>query len=214
MNILTSLLYGKDEETRLKYQEMTELSINSFKENLSGEWEHRQVDVPYNEDIDQIFYKNFKQLYKWWQEGHNVFYVNIDMLCVKPTEVFGLYDKLTMFWQTDPPSTKRFPTNFNCAVMYIPKETKQEVWDYGFEKYREYFDGERVGWAADQDIFNEMLYHQGEQPETYLDNKLHYLAHPNAEELNEITEDEAHIVHYFSTRGFEEALERMKNKRR
>ena len=211
MNILTSILYNKRGSGKY-YEKMTRLCIDSFKENLQGDWEYRQVKS--RRSVDNIFFDNFNQLHEWWKEGHNVFYINVDMLCVKPIEIFGEYKELTMFWQTDPRTFREFPVYFNCAVMYIPKETKNEIWEHGFSEYEKYFDGEPERWAADQIIYNKMLYKQGLPPEHYLDNKLHYLAHEDAKQLNDIPEEEARIVHFFATRGAEKSLEAMRAWRR
>ncbi len=197
-------MYYSTPEDKAFWEEITKVSIDSFKGRLKGKWEYRLIENDSGKPHDDIFFEMFKQLYEWWKEGHNVFYVNVDMVCVAPIEIFGKYKYLAMFWHTEAPPEHYSHGHFNCGVLYLPKEIKQEVWDYGFELWEKYWQGERVEWAQDQTIYNEMMFKQDVDPTTFLDNSLHYLA--KVPLWNVIPKEEAKIMHYFSTRGRDEAL--------
>lgn len=210
-NILTSLFYWKDEETKALYQDMTNVAVDSFRGKLAGDWEFRKIDYGQLIGIthhDEAFYKCFLQLYEWWEQAHNVYYINVDLVCVKPIEIFGKFKELTMHWPTAQPVPGE-PFNWNCGTLYIPRETKRETWQAGFDAYKEYFDsGEKKLWAADQDVYNEMLRSQGLPDDHYKNNVLHYLDHPAM--YNEIGKDEAAILHFLSTRDKYGTIEKMR----
>ena len=155
---------------------------------------------PYQLDDNKVYYAKSKY-------GHNVLYINSDMLAVKPMDVFGKYDKFTLFWKTDPAQTVDFPVQFNGGQVYVPSTLPQEIWDFGFEKYKELLSQNPVPWATDQTVFNHMLYKQGFPPEEYMDNTMHYLDKTPA--ANVISKSEAKMLHYYGTRGRREAYENM-----
>lgn len=206
-NIIYTFYYSPPEDRKL-WKEMIGLCKESFQKNLLGDWEFRVDRL--NEKLPQgeIFYEFFKRMHQMWKDGHNVLYINSDMICVKPTKIFGKYKRLTMFWHTDPTRTEEFPIHFNGGILYIPASLPKKIWDLGFDKYGEYMLQRDIPWATDQTVFNHMLYGQGVAPETFLNNKLHYL--DKTPFLNEISKEDAHILHYFGTRGREEAFNNMR----
>lgn len=209
-NIVTSLIYYQNEEERKFWDAMTKTAISSLEGKLAGDWEYRQVVGDASTHNDRAFFKQFCQMYEWWKEGHNIYYTNVDIVAVKPVEIFGKYDRLWMWWPTEKPGRQGadFETYFNCGNLYIPKETKQEVWDLGFEEYKKYFSGKAKDWASDQMIYNKMLYAQGFPAEDYLDNTMHYLYYEG--QWNTCGFDEAKLVHMLSTKNSDRALEKMK----
>ena len=94
------------------------------------------------------------------------------------------------------------------GILYIPASLPKKIWDIGFEKYNGYLQQKELPWATDQTVFNHMLYAQNIDPSSLLDNKLHYL--DKTPSLNEISKEDAQILHYFGTRGREEAFDNMK----
>lgn len=209
-NILYTFYYSKPEDRHI-WQEMVNVCFDSFRRNLVGIDECRIVIENEASEQRDIFYRHFLRMREWWKAGHNVLYINPDMICVKEVNIFEAgYTGLSMFWQTDPPKTDEFDIQFNGGIMYIPAMTDKAIWKYGNDEYKNTMRTGDVPWATDQTIFNKMLYKQKDrEPKDYLDNKLHYL--DRTPDLNVISKSDAAIIHYFSTRGLPEALASMKS---
>jgi hypothetical protein len=99
-----------------------------------------------------------------WKQGHNLFFAGIDTICVKPTDIFGEFDKFSMFngvsvntpglqsatkwyegFNQGYSETEKFgridiPVYFNCDVRYIPSNISELVWNIGFDEWRNYFE--------------------------------------------------------------------------
>ncbi len=108
-NIYVTSLYNwgnPSAEVKSSTFEMYELSRNSYFENLEKidahvllinpgiDGELRGEDDDYHGDV---FYDMFLKTYELNKRGHNVFYADIDTICVRPTKIFGMFNKFSMF---------------------------------------------------------------------------------------------------------------------
>jgi hypothetical protein len=208
-NYLVNIFYSKDRRTEAIWREICRVSTNSYRKNLLGDWEYIRHELDGALHHDKIFFKNFELVRSLWASGNNVLVCDTDTVCVKPIEIFGKFHDFSMFWHSSPPTNERFPVRFNSGVVYIPKETKPSVWEVGEERWKEYFKKEPQNWAANQDVYNYMLYSQrNKNINEFLHNELNYLE--STPELNDIQKEEAKIVHLFATRATpQEVLDRM-----
>lgn len=191
------------------WQELTDFSINTYRKFLAGDWEHRIIEVPNPEHHDYAFKECYDQIKKWNKKGHNVYYTNVDIIVVKPIQIFGEYEDMKMWWTSDPRMREPFGLNFNCGTAYFPKEMDKSLWDYADNIYKtELAKTDRPDWALDQDIYNFMLHMQNGDVTRHLDNTMHYLV--GADGFNNIQKEEAKLLHYFTTRGADQAFARMK----
>ena len=170
-------------------------------------------------DIREAFKQDYWKIRNLWSQGHNILYVDADVLFVKPVDIFNQLDQHTfrMFNYTDPPSLHHapyvFPHYFNCGIRYYPQHMDQSVWAIGDAKFGEHFD--KTHWDEEQRIYNSMMWSQGDntvvskfhQPElafqmlsgnTQLDNH-----------FNGIDQADAKIMHIHGSRGSGNRLNHM-----
>lgn len=130
-NILLMLDYTLSDNSE-EYAEMTRLSSNSYKKNLAGDW---SLDIlrkdfshlPRKEALNQMWQDCIWAMFDHWVDGTNVLYVDSDTLMVKPTEIFGRWDRLQLFWPTDPSAAYGFDPYLNGGVVYICQETFKKI---------------------------------------------------------------------------------------
>lgn len=170
--------------------ETYELSRDSYLEHLEDIDEHIVFANPgFDGELKgkgaaphgDVFYDMFMKTYELWQQGHNVFYADIDTICIHPIKIFGEFEKFTMFngvstgknllgfhetsnYQAlrdgyiEKDGVKQFlPTYFNDGVRYFPAETPQAVWDIGLAGWEDWKTRKDM-WGEQQIIHNKMLY--------------------------------------------------------
>ena len=108
-NIYITSLYNwgnPSDEIRDLTREMYELSRDSYFQNLADIDVHvlltnpgidgdlRGQDSEYHGDV---FHDMFLKTHHLWMNDNNIFYADIDTICVKPTKIFGEFDKFSMF---------------------------------------------------------------------------------------------------------------------
>jgi len=212
------------------YTKMHEISLKSFEKYLAGDWEFvfYQEEV---ENIQEVFRDHFFKIYNLWKENApcNILYCGPDNIMMKPTEIFGRYDKFSMFNFTDPKTTRpgREDTNaynvyhphyFNADVRYYPAEMSQDTWDIGLQMAENW---DFNCWGTEQVILNEMMWKQpGVTLENMLDPKLSYqgfhLFLDNWDQTNHaanlwngMNAQDAHIIHVAGSRVASKKVELM-----
>lgn len=186
------------------YAELLALSLASARKHLRGDWEPLIIGgdhshLPYNEAVSAMYCDLFDHLQRLYDEGHNILHLDPDVAFVKPTRIFGRFRSMRLFWHTDPPQRNEFDPYLNAGVVYLPASMDPALWqfvDYDAAGMRE--------WNDSQDIFNRMFYDQ--HPVPRLRPRLNWS--PNVP--SPIGERRAQVVHLNSTRGADEALERMR----
>lgn len=132
-----------------------------------------------------VFHDMFLKTYDLWKQGHNIFYADIDTICIHPIKIFGEFNKFTMFngviagpisdnnleglavqmsetinympLREGKIGNIEIPTYFNDGVRYFPAETSEKVWEIGEEAW-EAWKSRKDMWGEQQIIHNKMLY--------------------------------------------------------
>ena len=194
-----------EQDTYPMYQELQNLSYSTFKHFMEGDWEYVLLEEEVSH-VFEVFQQNFRKIYDLWNsEPCNILFTGLDTTMIQPTEIFGKYDKFTMFNHSDPKRSPNFENNFNCDVRYYPATMDKKWMDYTMEK----IDSLKV-WSDEQDIYNDMLWGQGVIVDEVHEPKMAYQGHmiPNLQQNIEVGNDwngihinDAHIVHWHSSRG-------------
>jgi hypothetical protein len=210
MNYLVIPCYTLLEETSEVFHQMRELSIASFKKNLKGVWQsltlHGTIlDDRFETRFSRMHMEMFNRLYKLWEEGHNVLFVDTDTLCLNPTYIFEVFNEMRMFWNTaelkeSDTYTPRFKPYLNAGVMYFPATMTQETWDVGlrqmpFIKH----------WDDSQEIYNEMFRSQFEDNRFPLNPFMNFSPHVESG----IAIKQALIVHFHGSKDYSATLKQM-----
>ena len=202
------------------YTEMEKICIASAEEHLQ-DLDEVKVFRGEADNIRDVFKKNFYEIYDLWKEGHNILYVDLDVVFMKPVAFFDQFDKFSMFNLTDPPKTSddhynvNFDFYFNCGVRYYPKDMNQEVWDLGI-KMMENWNPDR--WDSEQIVYNAMMWSQdGIEPGQVYNPKAAYQmlfdfrssqSSINTQ-FNQMDFQEAHVIHVHGSRGSANRLDLM-----
>ena len=208
MNYLVNFLWWSRPELESVYTQMYELSTQSFLLNFkSDSWVHCPFVYGHTQaHHDDLFYRMFLDIYNLWSSGNNVFYVDIDVLCVADFTVFGRHKVMTMF----APAGKG-ELDLNAGVKYFPLEMDNEVWQLGIREWSAYLPKkDRIyNWGKDQDIYNIMMRSQpGFDRNAAIDYRLNYM--PTA--CGEDAPQDPCLIHYWSSRGPYAAIEAMNSK--
>lgn len=219
MNILVSKNYtvqdhshwhnDRSTETDLSqnYAAMQTLMLNSAKKYLQN-CDHSHVYTGTAPNIRQVFVENFKEIYQLWQQGHNILYVDLDVVFTNTYDVFGSTDLFTMFNYTQPQHTYcshydiNLPHFFNCGIRYYPRDMAHSVWELGF-KMLDKFDWKR--WDSEQVIYNVMQWSQTPDVNAFLQPRLAYQYISDDVNINnafnKIDLRDAAAVHVHGSRG-------------
>jgi hypothetical protein len=205
-NIYYTALYnlGKDFDIYQKCYELSSKSVFNyldFDEHilLSGKEEN-----PF-EMLRQIYYGIMSEVKK----GNNVFHMEIDCVMVKP--VTGIFDflKMELFARTSPASIKWkgkwYDPYMNSGVKYFPATLPREIITKADEMILQY---DESFWGYDQIVYNFMYYQQHERAYPIRE-ELNYM--PFKDVITHIKEEEAKIIHLFTTRGPKECYNKMVN---
>lgn len=167
-------------------------------------------------DIRQAFVDHYWQIRELWSQGHNILYVDLDVVFTGQYDVFGKFDHFAMFNYTDPRSTHdahydvQFPHYFNCGIRYYPAGMHPDVWAVG-DTMMSGFDRNR--WDSEQIIYNAMLWSQGGDVAQYLQPQLAYqwccATQTACNAFNNIPLEQACAVHVHGSRGSSNRLQLM-----
>jgi len=112
-------------ETWETYNEMQDLSIQSFQNNLAGDWELVDIRETLRGDLQRAFQQTMRVTRELLQTGNTVLYCDPDTLCVNSWEPWGKYRQFRLFeWNVN--SSKHFEIQeasdnyWNCSLRYFP----------------------------------------------------------------------------------------------
>jgi len=230
INDNTKLEYNQNlgaEKTYKIYNAMSEIVIHSAETFIQEDFEI----VVFEDEVknyQEIFHKNFQNVYDVWQEDgpNNILFLDCDTLVISPVKVFGKLDRFQLFNYTDPKTLSGDDANnkyglqhqhyFNAGCRYYPSTMSKDVWDLGW-KYAN--DWDYNIWGTEQIIFNEMMYSQDENYETWLAPEMNFQAmgvsvsniddefvQQQLTNWNGVPFNDAKIVHLHGTRGAENTL--------
>ena len=210
------------EKTYTLYKSMAEIVQHSAESFIQEDFD----TVIFEDKVDsyqQIFHNNFQHVYDEWNKDgpNNLLFLDCDTLVINPVEVFGKFDRFQMFNYTDPKTLSGDDANnkyglahqhyFNAGCRYYPDSMSSDVWDLGW-KYAS--DWDYNIWGTEQIIFNEMMYSQDSDVNTWLRPEMNFQAmqvpyqnvddanlHAHLENWNGIHMNDANIVHLHGTRG-------------
>lgn len=209
MNRLVYLLYRLNTAPNVfeQYQEMAELSLRSFRRHLAGSWQAELLQGDYSSEgflqgVNLMYRDTFVQLEAWHAQGDNTLLLDQDTLCLRPTEIFGRFKHLMLFYLTDPPVDEvgGFAPYLNAGIVYVPASMPPRAWR---PMHRDL--GAMRAWDDSQRIWNEMFYGQDPVPE------LHPELHWSPNVPTPLPRGDAHIIHLNSTRGSAAALGQMRD---
>lgn len=198
------------------YQKMHELSVRSYEKYLDGDWELVFFSGR-TTNIHQALRETFFKIYELWQsEPCNILYTDPDTQMIKPTKMFGELDHFMMFNKTDPAVflqdsryKKGYSIFLNAGVRYFPAKMSQTVWDRGLAMAN---DWDLNDWNTEQIILNEMAWNQGVPSYQMIQPEYAYQAFliPDnstvANAWNNCYFEDAHIIHWHSSRNAEHRL--------
>lgn len=206
-----------------KYYQMHLISVDSFKNNLDGNWELKFIEGEVS-NINDAFKTTFLEIYKLWQSDKNVniFYTDPDTVAIRKINPWQISTRFMMFNFTDPKSfdtpniyNRKFPYFFNAGVRFFPGEMSQKIWDIGLSMLEKW---EENTYNTEQIILNSMLWDQGVTLDQVLRPEWAYQAQwlPNQFPLyiqdmwNGIDINKSFIIHTHSSRNIDEKLSFMK----
>jgi len=104
------------------YQEMQDLSVESFQRNLQGDWDLVQLSEP-QPTLQKGFQNTLKQAHDLWHTHWpcNILYTDPDTLCVVPFMPWDQFSEFTMF----PNAGLSY---YNGGVKYFPSTLGPEFW--------------------------------------------------------------------------------------
>ena len=198
------------QEDHKVYEQLYKLSRLSAKHFLQGEWEEVCVTSPVlDARLHQInVWYTIKEL--WLKEPCNILCMGADTLFIKPTEVFGRYDKMTMFNYTDPKTHSEVVNYFNDDVRYYPASMDPKVWEMGEKLMDKWFAHNENNWAAGQIIHNLQMWSQGVELNDVHDPNMAfqvlYFDEEQDSKWNGSPFEDAHILHLHGSRGIQGRL--------
>lgn len=195
------------------YQHIQKLSKASYDKFLQGEWEYVLLEKEVD-NVLEVFQNNFKKIYELRKSGEcNILFCGLDTQMLKPTEVFDQYADFLMFNYTDPRSNSLFQHNYNCDIRYYPAEMDMTWWEFSLEEAEKI----RV-WEDEQNIYNAMMWSQGLDPAYTCRPTMAYQGfmmpdlntnREYADRWNGCSFDDAHMVHWHSSRGAQNRIDIM-----
>ena len=205
---------GADNSVREAYNRMWQISKNSARKFLQGEWEEIVwTDTqPSRGEMFKLNWTRVKEL--WHREPCNILYLDADIIFIRPTEIFDKFSEFRMFNWADPKTEYEFLNYYNAAVRYYPSTMKSETWQVG-QNAADY-------WSLDiydyeQIVMNRMYWSQHISMHDRHWPKLNWQAVVSDHEdllqyqnqWNNCSINEAHIIHAHGSRGAKQSLEMM-----
>ena len=199
------------------YQAVQNESYSSIKHFLEGDWEYVLLSEPCEHMFD-VFKQNFTKIHKLWTEQEcNILFCGLDVQFIKPTKIFGEFDKFLMFNYSDPKTTANFEHNFNCDIRYYPSTMSKKWMDW---TVNEAMHNLKI-WDDEQDIHNYIMWDQDISIEEAVRPHLAWqgMGISDFTDLqmmenhqywnNGVPIIDAHIIHWHTSRGAENRLEIM-----
>ena len=206
----------KEIDLRENYTEMQHLMTASAEQYLQ-DLDDIVIHTGTADNIRSVFRIHFEEIYQLWQTGVNILYVDLDVLFVKPFEIFGVVDYFSMFNYTspkkviDPFYNVKLDHYFNCGIRYYPADMCQQCWQVGLDMVENWNPNR---WDTEQIIYNRMLWSQDISLEHTL--KPHwayqyiYDKEPLNNRFNNIPLSDARAIHFHGTRSSRKRLDKMK----
>ena len=207
------------------YSEMCRNSLASMRKFLEGDWEYILFDEEI-ESINDAMPLNNDRTYELYHSGPcNVLWVGPDVQFVKPTRIFGEFKEFRLFNWTDPKSwhesnqyNKSFDNLFNNDLQYFPAGMDPELWRVEREMRAAWDNTDGMSSYNNQQIIhNTMFWSQGLAWEDAHRPELFYQAqwlpwHDIAmqDEWNGCRYEDAHVIHWHSSRHSPTKLECMR----
>jgi len=214
VNLLVTYLYDLGRDFEL-HRAIHELCVTSYRKNLAGEWRHVCFEGKFNEGNRELRYGSmlrdvFSKLLEL--RGNNLLVIDADTLCVRTVEMFGKWDRLTMFNMANarvPYNAFPYHLYLHSAIRYVPAEF--DYWEIvetlGIDEYDD------AVWAYDQYVWNKMFWAQPgvelERAREYVDPRYCWVPMREYDNLG-IPKSEAYIIHFCETRGVQACLARMR----
>ena len=195
------------------YKKLTQICCNSFIKNLNG-----LTEVTVLEGKAENFHILFKDLYYRIKDIYilnqpcNILFADSDTICLKPVEIFGKFNKFSMFLIAN-----EFHQSFGneecrklaqplypwmmANLRYYPAGLPNSIWDTPDDLAFSWIDD----WAYDCIIYNSMFHSQG--IENYND---YHIPEWNRLVIGGITDEQINnssIIHCAATRGSSLSLE-------
>lgn len=202
-------------EGHKKYGAMYDISRASARKFLQGDWEEICFTAPVRDarmyQIAQWYV--IKEL--WHREPCNILHMGADTLFIKPTEIFGRYDRMMMFNYTDPKSHAEFPHYFNDDIRYYPANMDPEIWMIGERAMEGWFTHSENNWAWGQLIHNYQFWAQDITVEQVLDPTMAWQAfslnQDHGRAWNGVDISAAHVLHFHGSRDADPRVTIMKD---
>lgn len=202
------------------YQKMHDISLNSFRKNLVGDWEYKFYGGDLNR-INQAFEQTFWEIYELWhREPCNILYTDIDTVAINPVDPWDIkYCQLFNYTNTrgsfNEPNKHnlKFDNFFNAGVRYFPSTMSEETWAVGAELAKNW---DHAQYNSEQIVLNQMMWSQGVTVNQVLRSDLAYQAHllpektvSEQDQWNGCRLQDAKIVHIHSSRNSSVGLKLM-----
>jgi hypothetical protein len=205
---------GADHSVREAYNRMWQISRNSARKFLQGDWEEIVWTDP-QPSRGELFKRNWTRVKDLWhKEPCNILYLDADTIFIRPTEIFDKFFEFRMFNWADPKTEYEFLNYYNAAVRYYPATIRSETWQVGQATVDH--------WSLDmydyeQIVFNRMYWSQHISMHDRHWPKLNWQAVVSDHEdllqyqnqWNKCNINEAHIIHAHGSRGAKQSLEMM-----
>lgn len=194
---------GKDFDLYGKCYDMSSKSTYKYLDNFD---EHVTISGTFSNAFEMLR-ATYHAIMNEIKKGNNVFFMEIDCIMVKP--VLGMFDfpKMELFARTSPPSLKYkgviYDPYMNSGVKYFPANLPREIITKADGMILDY---DESFWGYDQVVYNFMYYQQHERAYPMRED-LNYM--PFKDVITHIKEEEAKIIHLFTTRGVKECCEKM-----
>lgn len=186
--------------------EFLETCLGSYRKNLRGTWSEDVLRGDFSgmpsfiTSYNRMQAEVFDYVSEKCRSGDDVLLIDIDTVCVRPTEIFGRYDRMVVPWGSPSGTGGEGAVTLSGSVIYLPSTVSEAAWEAG---RRVIHDVPPNHWAGDQDAYNAMARVDG--PITLVP-ALNY----NSDFPKWIRREEAHILSFHGSRGRAEALQEMK----
>lgn len=165
-NFLVKDLYKIDESisaepSNLKnsfdeYKIMHELSIQSYRKNLLGDWQLIEITGDKN-TIQDCFKNTYRYIKDLWHDNYpcNILYTNADTLCIKKLEIFGQFTEFRLFTDSNP--IQQQGQYINAGVKYFPSQLTPQFWEKFETEYSNWADND---WLYEQNMAINLMFSQ------------------------------------------------------
>ena len=207
----------KNQDLYRNYLEMYQLRTASFQKFCQEPFEAILWQEP-ADDSDHCTLLNWQSIRDLWHsEPCNVFWAGADTMMIRPTQLFSdRFREYRLFNYTDPRQYGGFQHHFNDDIQYYPHTMEDSIWQLG-EKFWDQREGHPdQKWGFDQIRHNTMFWQQSIPDHDRLHPAMAYQA-MNLRQLtvnavawhdqwNQISINQAHILHFHASRGSQQVI--------